>query len=162
MNPSAVPPLVKVAKLHAKKKAAARATEVLMHRVGTCKNACPRAIWMLSRVKALTAKTKAAKARRKRFAASLVRVVHASDHDNTLNAAYTELGRLGVTSVLPRIIRIACGDPKKTKRILSNTINWLQGYDDAHQIAALEKIVKRAKDPHVVSYAKRKLKHLKP
>jgi hypothetical protein len=81
-------------------------------------------------------------------------------HDNTLTAAYTTLGELGVTSIIPRIVGIACGDPKKTKRSLPNTLHWLQGFDDKEQRRALKTIIARAKDPQVVKHARWRLKHL--
>jgi hypothetical protein len=100
--------------------------------------------------------------RRRAYIKSLIRVTRASKDGNTLNAAYTALGDLRVTSVIPRIIKELTRRPRPgSKRILSNSISWLQGFSRATQMQALAKIVARAKDPGVVRTARQRLAWLR-
>jgi hypothetical protein len=154
LEPAILPSLVPLARKA--KEPADRATDVLLGVLERCSGGCAGAVWLVGGAIKRAGKA-GPTAWRQRHRVALLRVVSKSQHDNTLLAAYTELGRLGVTSVIPRIVNVACQDPKKTKRILSNVINWLQGFSDAEQARALKTIVARAKDPSVVRYARSRL-----
>jgi len=73
-----------------------------------------------------------------------------------VGSAYTLLGELNETSVIPKIVEFACSKGKMWEH-KSNAINWLQGFPAREQVKALEEIAAKAHDPRAVGYARSRL-----
>ena len=86
----------------------------------------------------------------------LTDMAHRSEEENARMTAYTALGRLNQTDVIPEIIAFVVGNSGLPSDRY-NAINWLQGFSDAEQVKALQEIIARAQDPDVVRYARMRL-----
>lgn len=133
--------------------------ELLVRR---CSADCSALIWKLQSSNVRKRHHAAHPKRRRLYVRSLIRLTRSNKHDNTLLSAYTSLGFMGVTRVVPRIVRELTRRPRRgSRRILSNSISWLQGFSEPVQMRALATVVARAKDPGVVRAAQQRLRYLR-
>lgn len=129
-------------------------------RLRTCKAVCDHAIWMTDTSQAYKRRYVSGRNKR-RHIRMLIRITRRTTHDNTLNAAYSVLGRYDVRSVLPRIIRVLSRKRAQRPSILSNRLSWLQGFKRSVQISALQQILARAQNKGVIRAANWKLHYLR-
>ena len=119
-----------------------------------------RIVWLLSQA-ALVRRRIAAPAGRRVWIAALERVIRVATRENDLGAAYTILGRLGETRILPALIARICTPAVKGGTLPANRVGWLQGFKPAVQIKALEKVARCTTDPHTRRAAAWKASYLR-
>lgn len=151
------PVLAKIARGKSKAPPVERVVDALAAVVAGCNDDCMGAIWLLDRSQIFARRLKAVPGRRRAFIGDLLRVTRRSKDDNTLNAAYTVLGRLGVRSVVPAIVAHLCRKPQDPRAVLGNAVSWLQGFPRQVEIKALQQVIARAADPGVIRAAKYRL-----
>lgn len=132
-----------------------KALALLRLQVLFCEKSCGKAIWLLARAPTARRLPKA------KMIALLLPVTRSKTTDaNSKLAAYSVLGKLGETSVIPRIVAY-CGGTVGRSDTRANAVSWLQGFDKAQQIAGLKAILRQTNDPSVRRSASYRLSHLR-
>lgn len=155
LSPKQLGTLIKTSKFLKSLGPVAAVRRILLHPVQACAADCHRAIWMLNTPGAKTLKP----TDRVVLVKALLAVTkHPKTDDNSKHAAYSFLGTLGETQIIKTIIAVAVG-PKPAAK--PGVTDWLQGFDEATQRAALQTIERRSPHKDIVESARLKLKHLR-
>jgi hypothetical protein len=139
--------------LRARVKQQAGLMALLEDQVRLCPKGCGRAIWLLAHA------PKSLRLPDGKMAGLLLQAARSSNDGNTRLAAYSVLGELGQTSVIPEIVRACVGSTGRSDH-RANAISWLQGFAKAAQVDALKQILARSSDPVVQRAARFRLSHL--
>ncbi len=133
---------------------------LLMNRVQRCYRRCMGEIWLLGGSSRFRTRPRFSRQRRT-FVQALKRIAGRSLDPNTLTAAYTVLGQLGVTSEIKPIVRYICHPPRRNRVTTpAGAIHWLQGYPEPVQIRALRRILGCVSDPGARRQARSSLRYL--
>jgi hypothetical protein len=124
-----------------------RLVVILEQQLSGCKDRCHVPIWLLSQSPRYKKQMD-----RKLFVAELVRVTKDVTEQNSLLAAYTVLGQMGETSILPSLIARMKGP---------NDVSWLQGYEKPVEMKALQEVIAKTKDADTRRRATERLAYLK-
>jgi hypothetical protein len=132
-----------------------RLLRALLHR---CQTQCAAVIWILSSSAALKQRLQRPQTR-KAYVQQLRRVTRKVRDANTLLAAYTNLGYLKVTAVIPQIVALVARSARPGNRYSPiNVINWLQGFPPQDRIRAYQQILNRPTNPDTRRYVIQRLR----
>lgn len=132
-----------------------KALALLRLQVLFCEKSCGKAIWLLAGAPPARRLPKA------KMVALMLPVTRSKTTDaNSKLAAYSVLGKLGESSVIPQIIAY-CGGTTGRSDARANAVSWLQGFNNAQQIAGLKAILRQTSDPLVRRSASYRLSHLR-
>jgi hypothetical protein len=138
-----------------------RSVEILEAALSQCVRKCRGTIGLLGRSSRYLKLIAAPGPRRTALIGQLSRFVRTSRDLADVQAAAQVLGQLDEQSIIPTLVgRISAPALPGQKEPQSSTLQWLQGYPPATEIAALKEIVKQANDPATREEAKSRLTQL--